>query len=77
MLIPSTMKKHNAMISSTILTQIMFLLHLPCFPQNYSYMYVISLYLLVLTHCIHPFVTHSHNTVDLETQNTCNIKVNM
>lgn len=42
-----------------------------------SYMYVISLYLLVLTHCIHPFVTHSHNTVDLETQNTCNIKVNM
>lgn len=40
-----------------------------------SYMYVISLYKLVLTHCIHPFVTHSHNTVDLETQN--NIKVNM
>lgn len=27
-------EKHNAMISSTILTQIMFLLHLPCFPQN-------------------------------------------
>lgn len=34
MLIPSTMKKHNAMISSTILTQIMFLLHLPFFHKT-------------------------------------------
>lgn len=72
MLIPSTIKKHNAMITSTILTQITFLV----FHKTYKkFLHVISLLLLVLTHCIRPFVTHSHNTVDLETQN--NIKVTM